>query len=152
MKVIQGEKLIQTLIFPKPATAYDILIRRNIMQYIYLFTPKEAEIGGSLNRLVEGSTTWIVFMAHLLSGFSPSLHIVTLNLSPLCSSKSHKYNNYDKATHKVSLFLVYSLALRPQALHEISTPEAYQKGCFSNSAPCFWCQFCKQNINIPGQS
>ena len=30
-KKIQGEKLIQTLIFPKLPNAYEVLIRRNIM-------------------------------------------------------------------------------------------------------------------------
>ena len=35
-------------------------------------------------------------------GFSLSLCMITLNPLPLCSSRSHKYNNYEKATCIVS--------------------------------------------------
>ena len=33
---------------------------------------------------------------------SPSFRMIALNPLPLCSSKSHKYDNYDKATYIVS--------------------------------------------------
>ena len=44
-KKIQGENLIQTFIYPKLPSACEVLLRRNAMLGIYLFTPKVAEIG-----------------------------------------------------------------------------------------------------------
>ena len=59
------------------------------------------------DRAVQWSTPWVVFLwppvkAPFVCGFSPSLLMITLNLLPLCFSKSHKYNNYGKATYIVS--------------------------------------------------
>ena len=41
----QGEKLIQTLIFPKLPSPYEVLIRRNVCSAYHraLVTPKEAD-------------------------------------------------------------------------------------------------------------
>ena len=51
---------------------------------------------------------------------------------PLCFSRSHKYNNYDKATYIVSSKLC--LFTCPQAFHEIPTHRdiLVQKECFSS--------------------
>ena len=70
-----------------------------------------------------GSFLWRPIKGPLVCSFSPSLHMMTLIPLPLCSSRSHKYSNYDKAKCIVSsnLCLVYSLAPRPQAFHGIPT-------------------------------
>ena len=64
------------------------------------------------DRVVQWSTPWVVLLwrpikVPLVCGFSPSLRMITLNPLPLCYSRSHKYNNYEKATYIVS----YNLCL-----------------------------------------
>ena len=56
------------------------------------------------DRVNQWSATWIIFLwcpiiVPLVCTFSPSLRMITLKPLPLCSSRSHKYNNYDKATY-----------------------------------------------------
>ena len=58
-------------------------------------------------RVVQWSTPWLVFLwrptkVPLVGGFSPCLHMITLNPLSLCSSRSHKYNNYGNATYIVN--------------------------------------------------
>ena len=61
------------------------------------------------DRVVQWSIPWVVFLwcpppkkFPLVCGFSPFLCMITLNPLPLRSSRSNKYNNYDKATYIVS--------------------------------------------------
>ena len=118
--------------------------------HIPFYTKRLKQVGNS-DRLVEGSTPRSFFMVpHKIPpvcGFSPSLRVMTLNPLPLFFSKSHKYNNYDKATYIVSSTLVYSLAPRSKVLHEIPTPNAQCKGCFSNSSPVSGIRF-SNNLSI----
>ena len=104
-----------------PNFGYEVLVRRNLMQCIYLFTPQEAKIVGNsrqsssvVNSL--GSFLWRPIKVPLVCGFSPSLCMIN-------SKKPSSYlfappgpTNYDKATT-----FVYSLAPRSLALHEIPT-------------------------------
>ena len=68
-----------------------------------------------------GSFLWCPIKGPLVCGFSPFLHMITLNPLPLCSSRSHKYNNYEKATYIVSSNLCLFTCTQPrsQAFHEI---------------------------------
>ena len=58
----------------------------------------------------------IFYGAHKSSSclwLSPSLRMITLNPLPFCSSRSHKYSNYDKVTYIVSSNLCLFFCLRP---------------------------------------
>ena len=82
------------------------------MQCIYLFTQQEAEIVGNSRQggSVVNSLGGVFIAPHVnvkvpfVSGFSLSLRVITLkNLClPLCSSRSHKYKNYDKGKYIAS--------------------------------------------------
>ena len=82
------------------------------MQCMYLFTPKEAEIIGNSRQgsSVVNSLGSVFIAPHinvkvpLVCGFSPSLRVITLKIPclPLCSSRSHKYKNYDKGKYIAS--------------------------------------------------
>ena len=68
--------------------------------------------------VVQWSTPWVVFLwrpikGSLVCGFSSSLCMIILNLLPLCSSRSHKYNNYDTPTYIVSSNLCLFICLQP---------------------------------------
>ena len=75
---------------------------------MYIFTPQEAGIVGNSRESIQLSTACVVFLWRpikipLVCGFFPPLLMITLkNPLPLCSSRSHKYNNYDKTTHILS--------------------------------------------------
>ena len=45
---------------------------------------------------------WHPIKVSFVCGFSPSLCMITLNPLPFCSSRSHKYSNFDKKTYIVS--------------------------------------------------
>ena len=102
--------------FRDPKCAYEVFIRRNLMQcYIFLHQKRLKQVCNS-DRLVEGSFPQGVFYG--LSPYKnlpPSLWLALfspyddLNSLPLCSSQSHKYNNYEKTTY---IFFSY-----PQTIH-----------------------------------
>ena len=117
-----------------------------ILMYIYLLsTLQEAEIVGnsrqsSSMRNSLGSFLWRPIKAHPVWGFCPFPPYDNFKKPlPLGFSRSHKYNNYGKATCIVSSNLC--LFTCPQAFHEIPTyrNKLVQKGCFSNSSSWFWC-------------
>ena len=98
------------------------------MQCIYLFTPQEAEIGRyfqieQFSGQLPGQFSYGVpcTKVSLVFGLSPSLCMITLSPLPLCSSRSHKYNNYDKGTYII--FSNLCLFTCPQAIdfYEIPT-------------------------------
>ena len=100
------------------------LIKKSIMQCIYLFTPQEAEIVGNstqsssvVNSL--GSFFMVPIKVPLVSGFSPSLRMINLKHPYLFAPPGP--TNYDKAKYIVPLTFVYSLAPRPLAFHELTT-------------------------------
>ena len=68
--------------------------------------------------VVQRSTPWVVFLwrpakgSHVC-GFSSSLCMIILNPLPLCSSRSHKYSNYDTPTYIVSSNLCLFICLQP---------------------------------------
>ena len=94
---------------------------------------------------VQWSTPWVVLLwcsikVPLVCGFSPSLRMITLKNPYLFASPGP--TNITTMTRQHTQFpltFVYSLAPRPLAFHEIPTHRGIlvQKGCFSNSSPCF---------------
>ena len=77
-RLIQGEKLVQALVFLKLPSAYEISIRRNVMQCIYLLHQKRLRQVVNSDRQVEGSTPWVVFYA------PPHKNSLSLWLYPFC--------------------------------------------------------------------
>ena len=53
--------------------------------------------------------------------FPPYSRIITFSPLPLCSCRSHKYNNYEQATYIVSSNLYLFTFTRSQAFYEIPT-------------------------------
>ena len=85
-------------------------------------------------------------------GFSPSTRTITLNAVSFCSSKSHKCNNYDKATYIVSsnLCLLTYPQSRPQAFHEIAIHRAIiLQWVFLKSIPLFLVLTCQIVYHYP---
>ena len=135
--------------------AYEVLVRRNFMQCIYLFTPEEAEIVGNtrqsssvVNSLVS-FFLWRPMNIPFVCGFSPSLHMITLKNPqlPLCFSGSHKYNKYDKATYTVSSNFVHSLAPRLSMKSLLTEDHQCTKGVSQIHPPVSGVNF-SDNISI----
>ena len=117
----------------------EFLVRGNIMQCIYLFTPQEVEKGRQF-RIEQFSSQLYGQFSYgapqkfflFVAAFPLSSRMINLNPLPLCSSRSHKYSNYEKATCVVSsnlcLFTSGSSSFGPFTLDNIRTlVEALQK-------------------------
>ena len=79
----------------------------SIYIHIFFYTTRDWNRQVIPDRVNQWSTPWVIFLwcpiiVSLVSGFSPSLRMITLNPLPPCSSRYHKYNNHDKATFIVS--------------------------------------------------
>ena len=114
---------------------YEVLVRRNLTQCIYLFTIEETETGDSR----QSCSVVNSLGSFSCCGLSSSLRMIILNPLPLCSSRTHKHNNYDKATYTVSSILCLFTCPRPQAFHEIPTRRGIlvQKRVFLKFIPLF---------------
>ena len=128
--------------------AHEVLVRRNLMKCIYLFTPQETEkVGNSRQSSSVVNSQGKIFMAShegssclWLFPFPPYDNFKKLR--PLCSSRSNKYNNYDKATYILSSNLCIFTC--PQA------DQAYQcKNCVSQIHPPVSGVNFSNNISIP---
>ena len=116
--------MIQTLIFPKLPRGYEVLIRKNVKQCIsqnsfYTKTGSNRQvilIDQLRSQLPHKNYTFhplpFDFLAPSNPSFAASIQAITLNPLPLCSSMSHKYNNYGKTVYIVS-FYQKSICLPP---------------------------------------
>ena len=83
-------------------------------------------------------------------GFFPSFRMITLNPLPLCSSRSHKYNNYEKATYIVSSNLRLFTCTQTTGFPWNPYPQRHisAKGVSQIHPPVFGVNF-SNNISIP---
>ena len=107
------------------------------------------------DRVNQWSATWIIFLwcpiiVPLVCTFSPSLRMITLKPLPLCSSRSHKYNNYDKATYIVSSNLCLFTCSQATGFPWNPYPQRHisAKGVSQIHPPVFGVNF-SNNISIP---
>ena len=118
------------------------LVRRNLMQCIYLFTPQEAEIVVN-SRQSSWSTPWVVFL-------SPSLRMITLK-NPYFFPPADP-TNYDKATYIVSSNLCLFTCSQATGFPWNPYPQRHisAKRVFLKFIPMFDVNF-SNNISIPSQ-
>ena len=124
--------------------AYEVLIRRNLIQYIYLLTPQETEIvvNSRQSSSLVNSLGSLLMAPHKSSSclrlfpFPPydkcKKHLATSLLLqvPQIMTRQHK---------QFPLTFFCSFDPRPLAFHKIPTHRGIlvEKGCFSNLSPCF---------------
>ena len=122
--------------------ADEVFVRTNLMQCIYLFTAKEAEIVVNSRQ----SSSVVNYLGSFFTAPHKSASCLWLfPFPPYANFKkplplwSQEYNNYDKATYIVSFNLCLFNCPRPLTLHEIPTHRGILvEKYFSNSSPCFW--------------
>ena len=109
------------------------------------------------DRAVQWSTPWVVFLWRrskipLVCGFFPSLRMITVKNQQLFAPPANTNTTTMARQHtQLPLTFVNSLTPRTLAFHEIPTLRdiLVQKGCFSNSSPCFSGVNFSNNISIP---
>ena len=124
--------------------ALEVLVRRSLMQYIYLFTTQETEI---LVNSRQSSSVVNSFGSLLMAPHKSSSYLWLFPFPPYDKFKKPLATSLLLQVPKIMtrqhtqfpLTFVCSFAPRPLDFHKIPTHRGIlvQKGCFSNLSPCF---------------